>query len=116
MVAAGQPAAAEPERPLDRVERTFGDIVRANQSMVFSIAYHFLRNRAAAEEVAQDVFLRLYRSFGDLENETHVAFWLRKATSNRSIDYARKRKSQSAVALDQAPEPAAPAGHGDPLL
>ena len=33
------------------------------QGMVFSIAYHFLRDRSAAEEVAQDVFLQLHRRF-----------------------------------------------------
>ena len=44
-----------------RREWTFAEVLRANQSMVFSLAYHFLRDRGAAEEVAQDVFLRLYR-------------------------------------------------------
>jgi len=34
----------------------FADLVRAHQAMVFSIAYHFLRDRPAAEEIAQDVF------------------------------------------------------------
>jgi DNA-directed RNA polymerase specialized sigma24 family protein len=39
-------------------------MLRANQSMVFSLAYHFLRDRGAAEEVAQDVFLRLLSQNG----------------------------------------------------
>jgi len=34
----------------------FARIVREHQSMVFSVAYHFLRDRAAAEEVAQEHF------------------------------------------------------------
>ena len=45
----------------------FEGIVREHQSMVFSIAYHFLHDRPAAEELAQDVFLQLYKSFGALE-------------------------------------------------
>jgi RNA polymerase sigma-70 factor (ECF subfamily) len=40
----------------------FADIVREHQSMVFSIAYHFLHDRSLAEEAAQDVFLRLYQN------------------------------------------------------
>ncbi len=47
-------------------EMTFAELLRANQSMVFSLACHFLRDRAAAEEIAQDVFLRLYRQMDNL--------------------------------------------------
>lgn len=95
---------------------TFSDMLRANQSMVFSLAYHFLRDAGAAEEVAQDVFLQLYRKLGDLEDAKHVAFWLRKVTSHRAIDFARKRKSQAAIALEDIAEPANAGEPGDPLL
>src|SRR6266404_9063275 len=92
--------------------RTFADVVRAHQAMVFSIAYHFLRDRAAAEEIAQDVFLQLYRSLGELATDAHVTFWLRKVTSHRSIDWVRKRKLQPAISLDDAPEPCVPGEPG----
>jgi RNA polymerase sigma-70 factor (ECF subfamily) len=89
--------------------RTFASVLRAKQSMVFSIAYHFLRDRSAAEEVAQDVFLQLHRRFGEFdgnfESDAHISFWLRKVASHRSIDYVRKQKSRAAVALDDAPVP-----------
>ena len=97
-------------------EMTFAEVLRANQSMVFSLAYHFLRDRGAAEEVAQDVFLRLYRKMGDLEDAKHVAFWLRKVTSHRSIDYVRKRGPHFTIALEETAEPTALEQHGDPLL
>ena len=74
---------------------------RANQAMVFSIAYHFLRDHAAAEELAQDVFLQLYRNYGDLDSDAHVTFWLRRTASNRSIDYLRKKRFRTAVPLDR---------------
>src|SRR5580693_428365 len=89
----------------DSGPRTFAAVLRAQQSMVFSIAYHFLRDRSAAEEVAQDVFLQLHRRFDELKSDQHVAFWLRKVASHRCIDYVRKQKSQAAVALDDAPVP-----------
>ena len=94
----------------------FSDAVRVHQGMVFSIAYHFLRNRAAAEEVAQDSFVQLYRHYDSLESDAHVAFWLRKVVSNRCIDYARRRKNEAAIALDDAPEPPAREEHGDLML
>jgi len=95
---------------------TFADVLRANQSMVFSLAYHFLRDHAAAEEVAQDVFMRLYGKLDDLESPKHVTFWLRKVTSHRCIDYVRKRGSQHTISLQDAAEPSIPEQQGDPLL
>src|SRR5579863_5967450 len=96
--------------------RTFASVLHAKQSMVFSIAYHFLRDRSAAEELAQDVFLQLFRGFEGLESDAHITFWLRRTASNRSIDYLRKRKFRTAVALEQAPEPSTTAVEEDPLL
>lgn len=95
---------------------TFGEALRANQSMVFSLAYHFLRDRGAAEEVAQDVFLRLYRKIDELQDSRHVTIWLRKVTSHRCIDYVRKRGSHFTVALEDTAEPSVTEQHGDPLL
>lgn len=119
MLMAG-PGAAERNGEAEAMPPAFSDVLRANQGMVFSIAYHFLRDRAAAEEVAQDVFLQLYRSIDELQSETHATFWLRRVTSNRSIDYVRKRKLQAAVALavarDAATEPSVGPEPGDPML
>src|SRR6266571_604419 len=93
----------------------FAGIVREQQGMVFSIALHFLRDAQVAEELAQDVFLHLYQHLDSLKSPEHVTFWLRKVTSRRCIDYARRRK-WSQVSLDDVPElPAATALH-DPLL
>lgn len=94
----------------------FADVVRRNQAMVFSIAVHFLHNRERAEEIAQDVFLQLYRSGSDLQTEAHVTFWLRKVACHRAIDFARKRKFESAVGLDDAAEPSVQGTFEDPWL
>lgn len=93
------------EHDVDPGPRTFAGVLRAQQSMVFSIAYHFLRDRSAAEEVAQDVFLQFHRHFDEFSSDAHISFWLRKVASHRSIDYVRKQKSQPAVGLDDAPVP-----------
>src|SRR5712691_2623289 len=93
----------------------FAGIVRAQQGMVFSIALHFLRDRQAAEELAQDVFLHLHQHLASLKSPEHVTFWLRKVTSHRCIDYARRRR-WSQVSMDDVPELAAADTTRDPLL
>src|ERR1700678_3160928 len=102
-------------RPEDALEEdTFARLVRRHQAMVFSMAYSFLRDRATAEEVAQDVFLALHRALETLESPGHVINWLRRVTAHRSID--RQRRARPLWALEDVQEPAAPASTGDPML
>ena len=95
---------------------SFADLLRSHQSMVFSIGLHFLRDRAAAEEIAQDVFLELHRHLGEIESEAHAVFWLRKVASRKCIDAVRRRKLRVAAALESIPEPAAREERVDPML
>ncbi len=94
----------------------FRQLVTDNQAMVFSIAYHSLGDRAAAEELAQDVFLQLYRHLDRMESPAHVTNWLRRVASHRSIDQIRKRGSALEVDLESVPEPASAPPVQDPLL
>ena len=94
----------------------FGEIVRAHQAMVYSLALHFLRDKSLAEDLAQEVFLELYRNLARIKSAAHLRFWLRKVTCHRSIDRARRGRPEGMLSLEAAPEPAAPAPMDDPLL
>jgi RNA polymerase sigma-70 factor (ECF subfamily) len=94
----------------------FAALVKQHQAMVFSIAWHMLRDRAVAEELAQDVFLSLHEHLAELESPEHVLFWLRRVTTNRALDEARRRQRRPMVSLENAPEPVALAATGDPML
>jgi len=90
--------------------------VQANQSMVFSLAYHLLHDRAAAEEVAQEAFLALHRNLPRIASQQHAVFWLRKVTVQRAIDEGRRRARRPQVALEDQPPLASVDSRGDPLL
>lgn len=94
----------------------FTALVKEHQAMVFSLAYHYLQDRALAEEIAQDVFLLLHRRLDTLESPAHAANWLRKVATHRSIDAARRRKLRPQVSLEEAPELSVSASPGDPVL
>jgi RNA polymerase sigma-70 factor, ECF subfamily len=98
----------------------FAGIVRAHQGMVFSIAYHFLRDRSLAEDLAQDVFLHLHKNLKAIQSASHLVYWLRKVTGHRCIDQARRQKLRPRISLteylERAPEPAARFAASDPLL
>jgi len=94
----------------------FTQVVADNQSMVFSLAVRFLRDREGAEELAQDVFLQLYEKLRCIESPAHATGWLRRAICHRCIDESRKRRLRPRIGLDAVPEPSAEGGNPDPLL
>lgn len=79
----------------------FVDAVTAHQSLVFSIAYHLLRNATLAEETAQDVFLRLYQDFDKIQSASHLIHWLRRTTTHRCLDTLRHSERRTHVSLDE---------------
>src|SRR4051812_4862443 len=93
----------------------FETLVREHQSLVFSLAYHFTGNRATAEDLAQDVFLELFRAVARIESPAHLTYWLRRVTTNRCIDRSR-RGARSEITVDALPERAAPQHASDVLL
>ncbi|HKS41094.1 MAG TPA: sigma-70 family RNA polymerase sigma factor [Blastocatellia bacterium] len=94
----------------------FAEIVRQHQGMVFSLACYFLRDRWLAEELAQEVFLNLHQNLSAIKSPAHLTFWLRKVTSHRCIDQARRQKVRPQVSLDDVPEPVADTSEGDFML
>jgi len=94
--------------------RSFAEIVEEHQKMVFSIAWHFLRNRALAEELAQEIFLQLYQNLSSIQSPAHLTHWLRRVTAHRCIDQSRRLKPE--IALEEVPEPATTGRIADPLL
>ncbi len=97
-------------------QAAFAEIVQEHQAMVFSIALHFLRNRAVAEELAQDVFLHLFRNLNEIQSPGHLTNWLRRVTSHRCIDQSRQQKYRPKVGLEAAPEPSMVPRTADPFL
>jgi RNA polymerase sigma-70 factor (ECF subfamily) len=95
----------------------FGALVRDRQRSVYSLALRMLSDRQKAEDLAQEVFLRLYRNLSSVESVAHLAFWLRKVTLNGAIDYLRRDAHYEAVPLEDADSlPGGDASTPDPLL
>ncbi len=95
----------------------FAHLVREHQAMVFSVAYHFLRDAARAEDLAQETFLHLFRNLESIESPAHLTYWLRRVITHRSIDESRRRmRRRGTVSLDAVAEPASGERVSDPLL
>jgi RNA polymerase sigma-70 factor, ECF subfamily len=96
--------------------QAFAEIVSEYQAMIFSIGWHFLGDRALAEDLAQDVFLELYQGLDAIQSAAHLKYWLRRVAVNRAIDYGRRKKSSRELALEEVEEPATGDAQTDALL
>ncbi len=82
----------------------FRDIVDRHQSRVYSIAYRILGDCGTAEEVAQDVFLALYRNLDQMQSQEHLLAWLRRVTVHRATDACRRRASRAEYGAEEFSE------------
>jgi RNA polymerase sigma-70 factor, ECF subfamily len=76
-------------------------LVREHARMVFKIAYSVLRHHADAEDVAQEVFLRVLRHGRELSRVRNQKAWVAKIAWRTSLDRA-KRREQPQVELESA--------------
>lgn len=72
--------------------RRFERLVHAFQHRIFGFAFYLLTDREEAEDVTQEVLLRLWDHRGEVEEERALA-WLLRVTRNACIDSVRKRTS-----------------------
>jgi RNA polymerase sigma-70 factor, ECF subfamily len=94
----------------------FAEIVRAHQGSVFSIGWRMLNRRDAAEDLAQDVFLQLYRKLDHIESIEHLGFWLRRVAANLAIDWLRRLPHTTTQPLEEGLAAEAPHREEDPLM
>ncbi len=97
-------------RVLEGDTEAFGGIVRRWQGPLVNLAYRYCRDRARAEEMAQEAFLRAYRFLGRWRDDAPFSTWLFAIAINLYRSEVRRVKPRQ-VSLDDAPEPRAA---GDP--
>lgn len=73
-------------------QQAFSQLVSKYQNYVFTIVLRYLSSREDAEEVAQDVFVKAYRSLGDFRGESKFSTWLYTITTTSCITFLRKKK------------------------
>jgi RNA polymerase sigma-70 factor (ECF subfamily) len=116
---------SEPERLLierlkERDEQAFNEIVRQHEDKVFSLVYRMIGNRAEADDIAQEVFITVFKTIDGFRGEAKFTTWLLRIAANQCknrIKYLARRATdpegidESAMTADAA----AAAPHVGPL-
>ncbi|HEU4596809.1 MAG TPA: sigma-70 family RNA polymerase sigma factor [Pyrinomonadaceae bacterium] len=89
----------------------FDEAFTLHHRAVYRAAYALVRDGGLAEDVTQEVFLKLYQHLGTLQGEEHVRAWLLRVASNTALNTLRSR-SRSHTREEEFVRSAAATGGG----
>jgi RNA polymerase sigma-70 factor, ECF subfamily len=78
----------------------FAELVRRYQRPLFNFSLRYVRSREAAQEIAQDAFLRVVKRSADFKHESRFSTWIFAITRNLCIDELRKARHRNHPSLD----------------
>ena len=93
----------------DREERAFREMVDEYGDRVFSLTYRMLGNRQEAEDLAQEVFITLFKSIDSFRGDSKLSTWLYRVTANHCknrIKYLARRHDRDRTELTERTEAA----------
>jgi RNA polymerase sigma-70 factor (ECF subfamily) len=76
-------------------QQAYKILVERYQSYIFTLALRMMQSREDAEEVAQDVFVKAYRSLADFKGGSKFSTWLYTIAHNTSITHLRKKRHKT---------------------
>ena len=94
----------------------FEELIRRLQRRVYGFAFQHLRDADEAHDLAQEIFVKLYRNLGRFDPERPFEPWFWKLAANTTINYRRKRIPLPAEQPNDAADPEARFPAHDPAL
>ncbi len=79
-------------------QAAFRDLVEQYQSKVLRTCCSFVHSREDAEDLAQEVFVEVYRSAGSFRSDSQIGTWIYRISINKSLDYVRKQRRKKRIA------------------
>jgi RNA polymerase sigma-70 factor (ECF subfamily) len=89
--------------------QAYGELVQRFQSAVFSVCYRLMGERAEAEDLAQDAFIRAYQHLDRFDPNLPFGPWVRRIAANLCINRLHARKELQMPLEDEVYDPPAPA-------
>jgi len=78
-------------------ENAFLLMIRQNKERVLNVCYRFVQNNEDAEDIAQEVFIEVYKSIKKFNFKSKLSTWIYKITINKCIDFLRIKKRKEHI-------------------
>jgi RNA polymerase sigma-70 factor (ECF subfamily) len=88
------------ERSKQGDEEAFGVLVKKYKTKVFNLAYSFTRDRETADDLAQEVFIKVYYALEKFKFQSGFGTWLYRIAVNHFKDHLRKHTKERHVSID----------------
>src|SRR5688500_16837020 len=82
----------------------FQALVERHRSMVYRVAYQFAGNHFDAEDIAQEVFIKVYRSLDKFRQDAQLTSWMYRIVMNACIDHRRRTLPAGAAPFGEEAE------------
>jgi RNA polymerase sigma-70 factor (ECF subfamily) len=82
-------------------QSAYADLVKRHQRFVFTLAMRFAKNREDAEEIAQDCFVKAYRSLTAFQKQAKFSTWLYSIVYTTSMTFLRKKRLDTSSIDDE---------------
>lgn len=86
---------------LDGDSNCFCELISRYKNLVYSIILRMVADKEEANDLAQEVFIKIYKNLGKYHSDFKFSTWTMRITTNHVIDYRRKKKQQT-IPLDDA--------------
>ena len=105
LLAMGRPTRTDDRELVRRIRDGDAEALRAiverYQDRIFSLVYGIVRDRHEVEDVAQEVFLKVYTRIQAFDERSKFYTWLYRVAANAAKDHVKKRSRRPVVALDE---------------
>jgi RNA polymerase sigma-70 factor, ECF subfamily len=82
----------------------FQALVEQHRFMVYRVAYQFAGNHYDAEDIAQEVFIKIYRSLDRFRQDAQLTSWIYRIVMNACIDHRRRHSPAASAAFGEEAE------------
>lgn len=79
----------------------FEELIEGYQRKIFNIALRIVGNYDDANDLSQEVLIRIFKSIGSFKEQSSFSTWIYRITTNVCLDDIRKRKNRRVVSLDE---------------
>ena len=82
-------------------QTAFSQLIDAYQQKVFGTCISFVPNKEDAEDIAQEVFLEVYKSISKFKGNSKLSTWIYRIATNKCLEFIRKKNTKKRFAFMQ---------------